>query len=352
VRLSWKDWVLVAIIFTGILYFFPLFWMSLEKINHPPDYRFPYQLSDDYWMFTRWSKFACSNYPALIIGDSFIWGHYVTMDKTLSHYLNELERENIFANMGVDGLHPAAITGLLKYYGKDISNKRVILHLNPLWMSSKRHDLSGEEELRFNHPRLIPQLRPNLACYRPSPTQIIDVVVERNFSFFGWLNHIRNVYFENMDMQNWMIQNPYKNPFDVITFETPVPENKPRSKPIPWHKRGIKTQNLPWMSADDSFQWSSFKQVLEILIERDNKIYVILGPFNPYILTDESSHRFQSMKNEMEKWFEENKLYFYSVPDLPSDYYADGSHPLEEGYKKIAVDLFKTESFNKWMKNY
>jgi len=88
------------------------------------------------------------------------------------------------------------------------------------------------------------------------------------------------------------------------------------------------------------------------LFERDNEVYILLGPFNPYVLTEESSRRFQSMKSKMEKWFQENNVNYYSVPDLPSDYYADGSHPLQEGYKKIAVDLYKTESFRKWMKNF
>ena len=57
------------------------------------------------------------------------------------------------------------------------------------------------------------------------------------------------------------------------------------------------------------------------------------------------------MKNNMEKWFKENNVSYYSVPDLPSDYYADSSHPLKEGYEKIAVDLFKIESFKEWLKS-
>ncbi len=130
-RLSWRDWIIVVVIFVVIFNFFPLFWSALEKFNPPPDYRFPYQLSDDYWMLTRWNKYACLNFPALIIGDSFIWGHYVTMEQTLSHYLNELVGENIFANMGVDGLHPAAIAGLLKYYGKDMKLEDLIQNFTP-----------------------------------------------------------------------------------------------------------------------------------------------------------------------------------------------------------------------------
>ncbi|MFC1607319.1 hypothetical protein ACFL47_05050 [Candidatus Latescibacterota bacterium] len=324
----------------------------MEQFYPSPSYRLPYSLSSDYWMFRQWSKHASSQYPVLLVGDSVVWGQYVRKDRTLSHFLNETTGEDMFANVGVDGIHPAALVGLIKYFGRDIKHKNVIINLNPLWMSSIKHDLRGEEEFRFNHPRLVPQLIPGLSCYSPSFNEIMGIVLERHIPFFTWLNHVRINNFEGMDMQNWNMQNPYVNPLSVISLEVPLPENNPKSKPIPWYTRGIKTQNIPWMSANDSYQWSSFKQVLEILIERGNNIYIILGPFNPYILTDESTHRYQSMIIEMERWFEENNMSFYSVPDLPSDYYADGSHPLEEGYEKIAFDLYKTESFIKWMKNF
>ncbi|MBT4482690.1 MAG: hypothetical protein HOC71_03320 [Candidatus Latescibacteria bacterium] len=351
IRLSWKNWVVVICIFILIFSLFPQFWGAIEKFNPSSSYRLPYILSSDYWMFRQWCKSACTEYPALIIGDSVVWGQYVRKDRTLSHFLNDMAGKDMFANTGVDGIHPAAMVGLINYFGKDIEHKNVIINLNPLWMSSIKHDLSSEEEFRFNHPRLVPQIIPDIACYRPSFNVIMGVVLERNIPFFSWLNHIRINHFENLNIQNWNIQNPYVNPLSVINLEIPVPDNNPKSKPITWQERGIKTQNFPWIPADESFQWSSFKRVIKILIERENNIYILFGPFNPYILTEESYQRFQSMKSDMEKWFLENNLSYYSVPDLPSDYYADGSHPLKEGYKKIAVDLFKTESFKKWMKN-
>ena len=80
-------------------------------------------------------------------------------------------------------------------------------------------------------------------------------------------------------------------------------------------------------------------------------MFVILGPFNPYILTEESLNRYNSMKDNMERWLQRKGIIYCSVSDLPSEYYADASHPLKEGYAKIAEDLFKTESFREWMKN-
>lgn len=360
IRLSWKNWVVVIIILAGVIYLLPKFWGSSEKLvlSTKTDYRLPYNLSNDYYVFTRWSKYACSNYPILVIGDSVVWGQYVTMEETLSHYLNERAGKNIFANMGVDGTHPAAISGLMKYYGKAISNKGVILHLNPLWMSSKRHDLSGEEEFRFNHPRLVPQFTPELACYKPSLAQRIGVLAERNIPFFSWTSHIRTIYFDNMDLQNWTIQNPYKNPLQKsrasslarsITLEISPPENNPKSKPVSWFERGMRKQNFPWVQLEESFQWNSFKKAIKTLKARNNKVFVILGPFNPYILTEESLNRYNSMKYKMERWFQRKEISYWSVPELPSEYYADASHPLGEGYAVIAEELFETESFREWM---
>ena len=352
IRLSWKDWIAVICIVMLLFFIFPRCWSAVEKFYPSSSYRLPYNLSSDYWMFRQWCKSACSQYPALIIGDSVVWGQYVRKDRTLSYFLNEMAGKDIFANIGVDGIHPAAMVGLIKYFGKDIVKKNVIIHLNPLWMSSKKHDLQGEEEFRFNHPGLVPQMIPDIACYSPSFNEIMGVVLERHIPFFSWMNHIRLNNFENLNIQNWNIQNPYTNPLSVINLEISAPVNRPKSKPVTWRERGIKTQDFHWISPDESFQWSSFKRVINILFERDNEVYILLGPFNPYILTEDSSRRFQSMKSTMEKWFQENSVNYYSVPDLPSDYYADGSHPLQEGYKKIAIDLYKTESFRKWMEKY
>ena len=351
VRLFGKDWVAIITILIGIFYLLPKCWPLLEKFNPPLDYRLSYELSNDYWMFTRWSKYTCSEYPVLIIGDSVIWGQYVKRDHALSHYLSELAGENMFANMGVDGIHPAAMLGLVKYYGKDISNKGVILHLNPLWMSSKKQDLRGEEEFRFNHPRLVPQLIPNLACYRPSFTEIIGVTSERSVPFFSWVNHLRISYFENMDIQNWTIQNPYKNPLSAITLKIPIPENKPQSRPLTRAERRMRREDFPWVDVEESFQWYSFKKVIEILNSRNNNVFVLLGPFNPYILTEESLNRYDAMKDEMETWLKERGISYYPVPHLPTEDYADVSHPLKEGYTIIAKELFEMESFQKWMKS-
>ncbi|MCD5390793.1 hypothetical protein LR007_02895, partial [candidate division NPL-UPA2 bacterium] len=339
-----KDWVVVMAILLGILYLFPRFYPGLEKFGSLPDgYRLPHILSDDYWMFNQWSRYASSRYPILILGDSVIWGHYVKMEDTLSEYLNEQAGENIFANLGVDGMHPVAKLGLVRYYGGDIRERAVILHLNLLWMSSKKADLRAEEEFRFNHPRLVPQLFPNIRAYNPSFPEMVGVIVERHIPFFSWVNHLRITRFENMSLQNWTIQNPYKNPFRVGASGVLLPKNRPPSRPVSWTERGIERQDFPWVKAEESFQWASFKRVMEILKARKNKVFVLLGPLNSHLLTEESLNRYNIMKMEIERWFEEKGIAYYSAPVLPSELYADASHPLKEGYAIIAEELWERE---------
>ena len=352
IRLSWKNWLVVVAILIVVTYALPIVWGGIERFDPSNDYRLPYILSNDYWMFTRWSKYATSKYPALIIGDSVVWGQYVSMEQTLSYYLNERTGEDLFANMGVDGTHPAAILGLIEHYGKAISNKAVILHLNPLWMSSEKHDLSGKDEVRFNHPRLVPQLMRKPACYRPSLSQRISVLAERNISFFSWMSHVKSNYFENLDLQNWTMENPYVNPLKAVTLEIPDPENRPKSRPVAWFERDMEIQDFPWLQAEESFQWRSFRKALKILRARKNRIFVTLGPFNPYILTEESLSRYNDMKEEMEKWLEREGIAYRSLSDLPSEYYADASHPLKEGYAMIAEELFEANSFQRWLGRY
>ena len=126
VRLSLKNWVAVLCVLVLIFSLISPLWSVIEKFDPSLSYRLPYMLSSDYWLFRRWCKTAGSRYPALIVGDSVVWGQYVRPDGTLSHFLNEAAGKDMFANVGVDGIHPAAMAGLIQYFGKDIKHKNVI----------------------------------------------------------------------------------------------------------------------------------------------------------------------------------------------------------------------------------
>ena len=148
----------------------------------------------------------------LVIGDSVVWGQYVTPEQTLTHYLNELEGRHRFANLGLDGAHPIALAGLIEHHASGIRNQPVLLQLNPLWLSSPRRNLSADEEFQFNHPRLVPQFMPWIAPYKEAISARIGVVVERKVPFLGWVNHLQQAYFNRMDIPSWTLERPAGEP--------------------------------------------------------------------------------------------------------------------------------------------
>ena len=109
------------------------------------DYRIPYALSRDYWLYQRRRiEQDAAHGKIVILGDSVVWGEYVRVDGTLSHFLNqEAGQGDRFINGGVNGLFPLAMEGLARNYtGTLHSGGKVIVHCNMLWMSSPQADLS------------------------------------------------------------------------------------------------------------------------------------------------------------------------------------------------------------------
>jgi hypothetical protein len=51
VRLSGYEWLIVAVTISALFYFVPKLWKHIEKFEPGSDYRLPYNLSDDYWLF-------------------------------------------------------------------------------------------------------------------------------------------------------------------------------------------------------------------------------------------------------------------------------------------------------------
>ncbi len=361
IRLSIGQWIIVTVICLAASYLTPVLWERLEDFSPGPDYRIPYELSNDYWLYERYCQWACSRNETLIIGDSVIWGHYVSRDNTLSHYLNKMTGVKQFANLGLDGIHPAAMEGLLRYYGKNISNKNVILHLNPLWMSTPKLDLKTEKEYHFNHPKLVAQFTPRIPCYRASFPTRLSVVIRRFFTLPNWISHINITYYKSNNIPAWTIENPYKNPFEVVTFKLPDMDNYEHSEGPAvrrpqadnQHKKDTDTplgvfgtDGYQWVAAEKSLQWSSFRRTIQLLKERGNCVFVLVGPFNEHTLGGKSLEACQKLKNEIEQWLQQNRIAYYMPPVLPAKIYQDASHPLSEGYAMIAKQLFENQSFN------
>jgi len=344
VRLSGGQWLVAAAILLAVFAATPPLWGRFERLDPDPDYRMPYALGTDYWLFGRHCQRAAAQGKVVLLGDSVIWAQYVQKDETLAHYLNEGAGQGRFANLGLDGAHPAALAGLIEHYGGAIAGGKVVLHCNPLWMSSERHDLSSEEAFRFNHPRLVPQFVPRIPCYRETSAGRLGVVIERGVPFFAWANHLRMAYFGQMAVPQWTLEHPYRCPLAALGGP-PEAGTKPQHEPLSWRRRGLTPQDFAWVQPDDSFQWRSFRRALRILTERDNDVFVLVGPFNEHMLQPASRERYERMKDGIGAWLTGHGVAHCVPPALPAELYADASHPLKEGYAMLAQQLYDDEAF-------
>ncbi len=137
VRLSAWQWLVTALLLVLVMSLVPSIWERIEPLEDGADFRIPYELSYDYWLYQRHCRRSAGRGDVLVVGDSVIWGPYVTRQETLPHYLAAATGGcRRFANLGLDGAHPAALAGLVNSYGADIAGCDVILHCNLLWISS------------------------------------------------------------------------------------------------------------------------------------------------------------------------------------------------------------------------
>jgi hypothetical protein len=364
-RLNGRCWVAVAALVVLVALATPPLWKQIERFDTGPDYRIPYGLSRDYWLYERRLQ-QVQPTNIVMIGDSVIWGEYVRRDGTLPHFLSEQAGEpGKFVNAGVDGVFPLALEGLIRYYGKPLGHRKIILHCNVLWMSSPKTDLSTQKEERFNHEELVPQFSPKIPCYKADLNHRLALVIERHFSFAEWANHLQVAYFGQKNLLSWTLEddgsspprlpNAYKNPFTQITLQVPSesaadPERGPSSaRHKPWSMSGEGSSRFEWVSLDRSLQWAAFQRLAELLKSRDNDVLVVLGPFNEHIMAEENHAAFRKLRGGIIDWLSQNRIPHIAPETLPSPLYADASHPLTEGYQALAKQIYSDPVFRKWL---
>lgn len=345
VRLSGRQWIFVAVALSALFLWTPSLWKRIEPFDPNADYRVPYALSSDYWLYGRHSGVVRAQDRIPIVGDSVIWGHYVKPDQTLSHYLNEAVKAERFANLGLDGTHPAALQGLLEHYTGDVSGRTVIVQFNPLWITSTKHDLQTTKEFHFNHPKLVPQFRPEIPCYRASFSTRLWAAIETRTDFFSWTAHLKTAHFGNLDLPAWTMQNPYNCPVRALRSPVAQPKDASPEKPISWVDRGAKKYPVTWIDVDTSVQWGFFKHAVKRLGDRGANVFVLVGPFNEHTLTENDTVTYAEIKRQVEAWLQANQVPHLIAEPLPADFYADASHPLAQGYALLARTLLEAPSF-------
>jgi hypothetical protein len=364
-RLSGRQWLAVAIIAAVVLAATPRAWKKLERFETGPDYRIPYALSKDYWLYERRLE-RLTPTEIVVMGDSVIWGEYVRRDGTLSHFLNEQSGNSPrFVNAGVNGLFPLAFEGLVSDYSDAVRHRKLIVHCNLLWMSSPKADLHTDKEERFNHADLVPQFSPRIPCYKADFNRRLSALVERHFTFTQWVNHLQVAYFGQKNFLAWTLDdeggeppqlpNAHKSPVAQITMAVPPepdvdPERGPASpRHKPWATTGEGSTRFEWVELDQSLQWAAFQRLVKILQSRGNDVLVVVGPFNEHIIAEENRPAFRRLRDGAADWLERNQIAHVMPEPLPSALYADASHPLTDGYRMLADQLSRDATFQTWL---
>jgi hypothetical protein len=224
--------------------------------------------------------------------------------------------------------------------------------------------LQIDKEERFNHSRLVPQYFPRIPCYKADANERLSAMVEREFHFMAWVDHVQDAYFGQRSILNWTLAddggdparypNSYKDPLAQITFQVPsAPPDDPQRGPKsprhkPWSESGGVTA-FEWVDLKTSLQWSAFQRLVRTLQERGDDVFVILGPFNEHIVAEESRAPYRKLRDGIASWLQENNIPHLVPETLPSLLYADASHPLTEGYALLAKRTLASDDFQSWM---
>lgn len=365
-RLTARQWVATFVILFVVFLAVPAIWERCERFDTGPDYRIPYALSRDYWLYSRWMKRAAVPGNVVVLGDSVVWGEYVRPDGAWPVFLTrETDSHPRFINGGVNGLFPLALEGLVRHYAKLPRGQKVLLQCNLLWLTSPEADLSTTKEEPFNHSRLVPQFSPRIPCYRADANEKIVAELQNRVGFLQWTHHLQDAYFEQKSIPAWTLAddgndppqypNARRNPFAQITMTVPgAPADDPSRGPDsprhkPWSTTGVGTTRFEWVPLDASLQWTAFQRVVRLLRERGNDVFVVVGPFNEHIMAPENRAPYLAIRDGVASWLARENIP-HTLPEiLPSELYADASHPLTAGYELMAKRTVGDAAFRRWI---
>ena len=365
-RLSLRQWAVVLPIVTLIAVTTPRLWKHIERFDTGADYRVPYQLSNDYWLFDwRLQKTAVAK-PIVVLGDSVVWGEYVKSDGTLPHFLSQQAGSpDRFVNAGVNGLFPLALEGLVRHYGTALHDRKVIVVCNLLWLSSPERDMQTGKAENINHASLLPQFYPRVPSYQADANERLGAVIERNVGFLCWVDHVQDCYFHQQSILQWTLAedpdrprrypNSYMDPLAQIRLDVPsgqgddADRGEGSQRHQPWTANGAVQTPFAWVDLASSLQWAAFQRTVALLQDRGNDVLVIVTPFNKHMIAGKSVAGYTAIHDGVVRWLSEKGLPCVAPDELPSDLYADASHPLTAGYELLAGRVYQAENFQTWM---
>ncbi|MCL2154891.1 MAG: hypothetical protein FWH53_04420 [Leptospirales bacterium] len=311
--------------------------------NFTKNYRIPHSKNEDYYLYKMYSKHIASDDYIQVIGDSVIWGHYVSEDDTLPAYLNRFSKDKKFANMGLEGSYPIVMNGLIENFSADLKNKKIIVGFNLLWISSSKHDLSGEPEMNINHKKLLPQIYPKLPSYNPNIEDRLSAIISLSAPFI-LIEHIKMNCFKEKNFYAWTMDNPHDSITDYFAGSSADIYIPPAAMKIDKTNR----QNIDWVDIEKSIQWKFMLKTIDYLKKNGNDIIVLITPFNTYMLNDTSREKYYSIISDIAERLSNAEINFI-IPVVHEKDFADSSHFTAEGYRAIAEGLLDSDEFRRFM---
>jgi hypothetical protein len=104
------------------------------------------------------------------------------------------------------------------------------------------------------------------------------------------------------------------------------------------------------VALDASLQWKAFRRSIVMLRARGNDVLVIVGPFNEWMIAEDQRQTYRKLREGIDAWLSTNGVAHVVPETLPSNLYADASHPLTEGYALLARRIAADPVFRTWAK--
>ena len=148
--------------------------------------------------------------------------------------------------------------------------------------------------------------------------------------------------------------NAWKNPFAPLgSGIQPEPADDPLRGPgsprhRPWNAAGAEPTSFDWVPLDESLQWTAFQRTVLLLRSRGDRVLVIIGPFNEHMIAPDQIKTFHAMRDQIISWLKAYQFLVLVPQTLPSNLYADASHPLTRGYARLADELMADLQFQRF----
>lgn len=330
--------IVLAIVLTALLWGVPALYRHSTAVEAVRDFRLPYRTRDDYYLYGRCAEEVTKRCRNIFLGDSAIWGMYASNSGTLPAQLNRLAGRECCGNLAIDGLHYVAMETLVRDFGGAIRDRDVYIYFNPLWVNSRKYDLSEDGEFSVNHPRLLPQFT-RLGGYRADFDRRVGTFLEQKLAYFSLLHHLRVNFFGNRDFKAFLVDHPAECPLRRVSRRLRPEETEHRGTRDNWKTRGIPVQHWEWVALSESRQWRALIDTIRLLERRGNRVTVLVGNINPELLDAPTLAGLRSLRQSAADALKRENIDSIVLPELPGELYADASHPLESGYAKLAAFL-------------